>query len=222
MGLIPHHTGHLVPALRQTNHMPDDITLDGLPESGNLSDAGGAVSVSGSESLNLSEINTLLGKNFPTTAAALKSIKDTYSYTGQVGALRAQLEAASAPQVQPAQANTALESTVKALQAQLDEQTFLAERPDYKDYLPTLRELRNSTGKSLAELTNSEAFKPLFEKSLAQDAAQKKRAVLDPTSRLGQVRDKMQEAKTFLKEGDVNKARETAVSNVLDAYNLHS
>lgn len=202
--------------------MPDDITHDGLPEGGNLSDAGGAVSVSGSESLNLSEINTLLGKNFPTTAAALKSIKDTYSYTGQVGALRAQLEAASAPQVQPAQANTALESTVKALQAQLDEQTFLAERPDYKDYLPTLRELRNSTGKSLAELTSSEAFKPLFEKSLAQDAAQKKRAVLDPTSRLGQVRDKMQEAKTFLKEGDVNKARETAVSNVLDAYNLHS
>jgi len=202
--------------------MPDDITLDGLPESGNLSDAGGAVSVSGSESLNLSEINTLLGKNFPTTAAALKSIKDTYSYTGQVGALRAQLEAASAPQVQPAPANTALESTVKALQAQLDEQTFLAERPDYKDYLPTLRELRNSTGKSLAELTNSEAFKPLFEKSLAQDAAQKKRAVLDPTSRLGQVRDKAQEAKAFLKEGDVNKARETAVSNVLDAYNLHS
>lgn len=203
--------------------MSDDITPDGLPAGGNLADAGGAASVSGADSLNLSELNSLLGKNFPTTAAALKSIKDTYSYTGQVGQLKQQLEALSGNREQaPTHQVPGLESTVKELQRKLEEQTFIAERPDLKEYVPTLRELRNSTGKSMSELAESEAFKPIFEKVLAQDAAQKKRSVLESNPRLGQVRDKMQEARTYLKEGDMEKARSTAVSNVLDAYDLHS
>lgn len=203
--------------------MSDDITTEGLPAGGNLADAGVAASVSGADSLNLSELNSLLGKNFPTTAAALKSIKDTYSYTGQVGQLKRELEALSGNREQAApQQVPGLESTVRELQQKLEETTFLSERPEFKEYLPTLRELRGSTGKSMSELANSEAYKPLFEKVFAQDAAQKKRSVLESNPRLGQVRDKMQEARTYLKEGDMEKARSTAVSNVLDAYDLHS
>ena len=200
--------------------MSEDITPDGLSAGGNLADAGGAASVSGPDSLNLSELNSLLGKNFPTTAAALKSIKDTYSYTGQVGQLKSQLEALSGGGAAPTQQVPGLESTVRELQRKLEEQTFVSERPELKEYLPTLRDLSASTGKSLSEIAGSEAYKPLFEKVLAQDAAQKKRSVLESNPRLGQVRDKMQEAKAFLKEGDIDKARSTAVSNVLDAYDL--
>ena len=202
--------------------MPDDITLNGLPEGGSLSDTGGAASVSGADSLNLSELNSLLGKNFPTTAAALKSIKDTYSYTGQVGAMRAQLEALSSAQTAQAPQSNELATTVKELQKQLEEQTFLAERPEFKEYLPTLRELRNTTGKSMSELMSSETYKPLFEKVFAQDAAQKKRSVLESNPRLGQVRDKMQEAREANKSGNRSEAVSTAVSAVLDAYDLQS
>lgn len=202
--------------------MPDDITLNGLPDDGNSSVAGGAASVGGAELLDLSELNQLLGKNFPTKEAAMKSIKDTFSYTGQVGQLRAQLQALQSGQQPQATAgqDSELTSTVKALQTELEEQRFVTERPELKDYLPTLRELRNSTGKTLNELLNNEALRPLFEKSLAQDAVQKKRSVLESNPRLGQLRNKTQEAKDALKEGNHNLARETAVSAVLDAYDL--
>lgn len=215
----PH--GTLSPHTKTDNHMPDDNTSDGHSEGGNPTNPEETVSVGHDETLNLSELNALLGRNYASKDVALKSIKETYSYTGKVGQLQKQVDALSTGTQQP-QIGSELESTVKALQSQLDEQTFLAERPEFKEYLPTLRELRKNSDKSLSELTSSEAFKPLFEKSLAQDAAQKKRSVLESNPRLGQVRDKMQESKNLLREGDVLKARETAVSNVLDAYDLHS
>lgn len=202
--------------------MPDDITPDGFSDGGNQSDAQGTVSESSAESLNLSELNQLLGKNFPTKDAALKSIKDTYSYTGKVGQLQKKLDELSVSEQRIEKPSQGLESTVKELQEKLEETTFLSERPEFKEYLPTLRELRTNTGKSLSELTTSEALKPLFEKALAQDATQKKRSVLESNPRLGQVRDKMQEARDAVKTGDVDTAKGIAVSSVLDAYDLNS
>lgn len=201
--------------------MPEDITPNGLPDGGNQSDADGTASEGSAELLNLSELNQLLGKSFPTKDAALKSIKDTFSYTGQVGQLRAELDrykasGSAAPQAD----NSEMMSTVKALQEQLEETTFFSERPELKEYQTTLRELRTSTGKSMSELANSEAIKPLFEKALAQDAAAKKRSVLESNPRLGQVRNKFQEAREALKEGNRDGAVETSISAVLDAYDL--
>ena len=199
--------------------MPDDITPDGFSDGGNQSDAQGTVSESSANSLGLSELNQLLGKNFPTKDAALKSIKDTYSYTGKVGQLESKLAELTGTRTQAAP-NTELETTVKELQARLEETTFLSERPEFKDYLPTLRELRGSTGKSLSELTSSEAYKPLFEKALAQDATQKKRSVLESNPRLGQVRDKIEESRTALKEGNFEAAKNSAVGSVLESIGL--
>lgn len=199
--------------------MPEDITSDGQLEGGNPSDAEETVSESDAGSLNLSELNQFLGKNFPTKEAALKSIKDTYSYTGKVGQLQKQIDELSAGQAKP-DTGSGLESTVRELQAKLEETTFLSERPDFKEYLPTLRELRKSTGKSMSELVASEAYKPLFEKALAQDATQKKRSVLESNPRLGQVRDKFQEARESLEKGNYETAKDSAVSGVLEAYDL--
>ena len=205
--------------------MPEDITPNGLPDDGNSSAAGGAASVGGAELLDLSELNQLLGKNFPTKDAAMKSIKDTFSYTGQVGQLRAELNSLRSGQAAASSSSSQdseLSSTVKALQAELDEQRFVTERPELKDYLPTLRELRNSTGKTLNELLSNESLRPLFEKSLAQDAVQKKRSVLESNPRLGQMRNKTDESRAALEKGNLGLAKETAVSAVLDAYNLSS
>lgn len=202
--------------------MPDDITPNGLPDGGNQSDANGTVSEGGAELLDLSELNQLLGKNFPTKDAALKSIKDTFSYTGQVGQLRAEIDRLKQSGSSASQApnDGELMSTVRALKEQLEETTFFSERPELKEYQSTLRELRVSTGKSMSELANSDAIKPLFEKALAQDAAAKKRSVLESNPRLGQVRDKFSEAKESLKQGNRDAAVETAVSAVLDSYDL--
>lgn len=201
--------------------MPDDITSDGLPQDGTPGGAAETASESDTNALTLSELNGFLGKQYTSKEAALKSIKDTFSYTGKVGTLEKKLAelSAGAGQSSPA-VSTEMESTVKALQAQLEEQTLFAERPELKTYQSTLRELRASTGKSLAELVSSEAMKPLFEKALAQDAAQTKRSVLESNPRLGQVRDTMQEAREALEKGQVDPAKEKAVSAVLSAYEL--
>lgn len=200
--------------------MPDDITLDGQSDGGSLTDAGGAASVGGSESMSLPELNEFLGKSYPTKEAALKSIKDTFSYTGQVGQMRKQLEALTASKPGNSSEPSELESTVRSLKEQLEETTFLSERPEFKEYLPTLRELRTGTGKSMSELAGSEAYKALFEKAFAQDATQKKRSVLESNPRLGSVRDKTQESRDSLAKGDLPAARESAVSAVLDAFEM--
>jgi hypothetical protein len=202
--------------------MPDDITPNGLTDGGNQPVADGTVSEGGAQLMDLSELNQLLGKNFPTKDAALKSIKDTFSYTGQVGQLRAEIDRlkGSGTSAAPSSNDSELASTVRALQEQLEENTFFNERPDLKEYQSTLREMSRGTGKSMSEIANSEAFKPLFEKALLQDAAAKKRSVLESNPRLGQVRDKFQEARTALKEGNRDSAVETSISAVLDAYDL--
>lgn len=199
--------------------MPDDITSDGLSESGNSQDTEETASVSEADSLSLSELNTFLGKTFPNKESALKSIKDTFSYTGQVGQLKKQLETLSSNTKAPAPSSD-LESTVRELQAKLEETTFLSERPELKEYLPTLRELQSSTGKSMSELAGSEAYKSLFDKALEHDATQKKRSVLESNPRLGSVRDKFQESKDALAKGDFESAKDSAVGGVLEAYDL--
>ena len=201
--------------------MPDDITPNGLTDGGNQPVADGTVSEGGAQLMDLSELNQLLGKNFPTKDAALKSIKDTFSYTGQVGQLRAEIDRLKGSGTAAPSANDSeLASTVRALQEQLQETTFFNERPDLKEYQSTLREMSRGTGKSMSEIANSEAFKPLFEKALAQDVAAKKRSVLESNPRLGQVRDKFTEAREALKQGNRDSAVETSISAVLDAYDL--
>jgi len=197
--------------------MPDDNTLGGDPTGGNSSEPSENASVENGETLSLSELNTLLGRNYASKDVALKSIKETYSYTGKVGQLEKQLAALST--ATPAPSNE-LESTVRSLQTQLEESTFISEHPELKEYLPTLREARANSGKSLSDIVESPAFKPLFEKAIAHDATAKKRSVLESNPRLGQVRDKMQEARELNKTGDLVKAAETSVSAVLDAYDL--
>ena len=199
--------------------MPDDNTSGEYLDGGNQPTSQENASVGDGEMFNLSEINTLLGRNYSSKDVALKSIKETYSYTGKVGQLQKQVEALSSGSQQP-QASNELESTVKALQVQLEESTFFAERPELKEYATTLREARATSGKSLADIASSEAYKSLFEKALAQDAVQKKRAVLDPTNRLGTVKNKMSDAREALKSGNVDGARSGAVESVLEAYNL--
>ncbi len=199
--------------------MPDDITPDALPEGGNPSDSEGAVSEGGAASMTLSELNEFLGKQYTTKESALKSIKDTFRYTSQVPNLQRKIDELTDGRT-TASPSTELESTVRSLKEQLEETTFISERPEFKEYLPTLRELRSGTGKSMSELAGSEAYKALFEKAFAQDASQKKRSVLESNPRLGQVRDKTNESREALQKGDFEGARGSAVSAVLDAFGL--
>src|SRR5438105_10215182 len=71
--------------------MPDEIvtTDQSLAQGADVTPGDGSGADSQNvESLTLDELNQVLGKNFPSKEAALKSVKDTYSYVGSVGQLK--------------------------------------------------------------------------------------------------------------------------------------
>lgn len=204
-------------------------------------EGGEAVAQSGSPSSSLAAIlSKETGRQYPTDEAAIKSVKDTFSYVGTVPQVKKTLEALKEKfawtdnealtrmeellQAQAAPATSAgtppqsnVDAELKALKTQLDEQTFFGDNPDLKQHRDLLSELRGNSGKSFKEVAESTVFKTYFEKASAHDEAERSKSVLHSNPRLGQVRDKMSEAKEAASKGDYLSAKRTAVSAVLDS-----
>lgn len=178
-----------------------------------------------------------LGKTFPTDEAALKAVKDTFSYVGRQDSLRETLKAVKTRfntdeagvlklmedlqnKTEAPAARPELESQVKELRERLDEATFYNEHGDLKPYRALLSELRGSSDKPLQEIANSEAFKAVVEKAKAHDELESKKSVLQSNPRLGQAKSKMDSAQELLKAGDRSGARATAVGAVIEAFGI--
>lgn len=198
--------------------MQEDTTSEIVTDSG-MSEDQETASEELQDAISLSELNQLLGKNFPSKDAALKSIKDTTRYVGKVGQLEKQLAQVGTNLTQEtAMPDNEVLSKVRQLEAQVEETNFFAEHPEFKEYKDSLRSMREMTGKPLTELATSEAFKPFLEKARAHDEQQKKRSVLESTPRLGQVRDKIKEAKEMADKGNFPAAEEAAVNAVVESF----
>lgn len=157
---------------------PTDETLSGDAQ---LTPADGEAAVS-PDTLTLADLNSLLGKDFKDVETAKKALKDTQSYVGKKKEdIAAEVLANNAPAPQ----DSNLESEFKALKNDL----FFTQNPQYKEY----RSLIESMG-TPAEVVESDAFKPIFEKVKAADEAEQNKSVVHSSPRIAQDKSVMDEA----------------------------
>lgn len=220
--------------------MTDDTTSQAVPvETEGSQEAASAGDATQEARKSISEIlGEALGKKFGSDDAALKSVKDTFSFVGKAGSYQKsmqtltsrlgldeqgvlqKLESLSMDNEQATQATQATDSTseIQQLKATVEEMTFFAERPELKDHKDLLREIRGTSGKSYAEVVEMPAFKSMLEKARTAEEMERQQSVLKTNPRLGQVRDKLSEAKQAAEAGNDALARKSAVGAVLDAF----
>lgn len=190
-----------------------------------------------------------LGRNFKDDESALKFIKDNDSFSGKVknyqdviggletkfggqekaiNALKKFMTEEQQVQDQPVVKDDGLVDEVRSLRAELNENKFYKENPQYEPYKEVIRKLGSDPAQVVADETN----KSYLGKMIAHDELESSKSVLRSNSRLGMVVDKatkarehLKNASEALKSGDTysanqaaNAARESAVGSVLDAY----
>lgn len=178
----------------QTNEHLTDTTL---ADAAHVDVADGGAAVSDADTLSLSELNQILGKNFPDKAAALKSVKDTYKF---VGSRPAPVTESAAPV-----ADDSWKQEVQTLKDDL----FYSAHPELTDY----RSLISKMGGNPAEVVASEEFKTLFEKVKVADEVEQKKSIVSSSPRIAQTTNATDTAVQL-----VNAGRNTEdVANVLAA-----
>lgn len=215
--------------------MPDDTTKETLAETTDVIASDG--SKAASEPASLKDIlGKELGKQFPNDETALKAVKDTFKYVGEMPKLKGAMLALKQKfnvtddneairmleeKVTPAAASQGTSSSpdeLKALSDKVDRVTFYGENQQYKAHEKLIESLHASTGKSRSEIVADETYKEVLEKVQAADEAKNRKSVLQSNPRLGQAGTKLEEARTALKAGDEAGARRSAVGAVLEAY----
>ena len=181
----------------------EDLTQEAQP---NL-EGSEAVGSEGVADLSLKELNETLGKDFPTKEAALKSIKDTISYTGK-------RKEDIINEYKKQSGDSELASKVSTLENMLLNANFYAENPQYKPYKDVIAKFGGNPEQAIKD----PVFQSTFKKVSAFDETEKSRSVLHSNPKLGRITDKITEAKTALTGGNVAKANEAAVDAVLSAF----
>jgi hypothetical protein len=227
--------------------MPEDTTSPALPDGSDVISAGGQEAVSTASDAQQAGIRDIMsqitGKNFPTDEAAAKSLKDTYAFVGgagmkaqklmndlkvklqkdESGVLNLMENLATNPNPYQAPANASdltVFNEIAGLKKQVEESSFYDERPELKEYRSIIGDLRDQTGKPIREVVELPAVKILVEKARSFDTAERSRSVLHSNPKLGQVRDKISEAREAAGRGDTNAANKSAVSAVLDSFDM--
>lgn len=172
-----------------------------------------------------------LGKEFSTDEAALKAVKDTFSYVGKIGKFKPVLEKLQAKYGSETEAIKAIENTLEPPKVDtsgfasrdeveaLKSENFYSKNPSYEPYRNLIEDLRKATGKNHQEIIQSDNFKNVFEKANAYETELKSKSVLQSNSRLGQVKDKISEARQNL-DTNPDAARKSAVEAVIEAYEM--
>ncbi len=193
----------------------DNITPDTLPDASQLNAAGadGAVgSVSaGVDSLSLSELNTLLNKDFKDKDTALKSVKDTFAF---VGKKKDQFESEILAKI----GNDKRIDTLAQELAIERKERFYDKNPQYA----SMRTLIDKLGSNPSEVVNSPEFKEIHTKVSGYDESTKLRTVLESNPRLASSRDALTKAKEMQMNGSGSQAEHDSliVNAVKDAFDL--
>jgi hypothetical protein len=177
----------------------------------NVASADGSAADSNAANLSLEELNQVLGKNFPSKEAALKSVKDTFNYVGSVGQLQKELK-----DLKSSTPGADVTEKVTSLEQRLKETEFYSEHPDLKEHKDLIRKFGSDPAQAVAD--------PEFQKVLTavKTAAEseKSKSVIHSNSRLGQVTDRTAEARAAMDAGDTDKAQKLAAQNVLEAAGI--
>lgn len=172
-----------------------------------------------------------LGKNFATDEEALKAVKDTFNYVGKVGKYSPYIEKLEAQKGGEANVTKLMEQLTNpqpevkpegnpqfVSKQQYETDTFFAKHSELEPHRELLEALSTKHGKTLGETSELPAFKSVFEKVQAHDAGEKSKSVLHTNPRIGQVTNKLSEAKDAAVAGNYAKANSSAVGAVLDAF----
>jgi hypothetical protein len=183
----------------------NDITDETLPETEVKTEVkDGQEAVKSNESIK-DVLSKELGKDFPSDEAALKAVKDTFSYVGK-----------KKEDVAKEVAQTNTKDFVS--RAEFEEATFYAKHPEYENYKGIISSLKATSNKPLSEVVKDENFKAVYDKAVAFDKTEKSKSILQTNPRLGQITDNMSKAKDAVLKGDMRTAKKSAIAAVLDAY----
>lgn len=180
----------------------EEITTEGslVEAEQNVPAATTEPAVSKVEGLTLEELNAFTGKHFPTKESALKSIKDTYTAVVQKA--------------------TPVDTSGFVSKAEFEEATFYAKHPEYESHKEIISALATKNGKTPSEVVEMDTFKTVFNKVKAADEIEASKSVLHSNPRLGQVTDKMTQARDLLKAGHEVDARLAATQAVMEAFQI--
>lgn len=200
-----------------TNNTPaetnPDANLEGA-SSGN-SAVGGETP---QESIPLSELKNILGKNWKDKDTALKSLKEMQSYTGKVGPLEKELSELKSKTIGVATppANNEVIQRISSLENEL----WFEKNSQYKSMRPIVEKLAKAEGKGLHEVVELPELKDLFSKAQGFEKTQNLRTVLESNPRLASSQDKMSKAQNLSatrSRKSMAEAGELAVQAVMDA-----
>ena len=197
----------------------ENITGETVPGANQLGASEGQPAVGSQNSqepvIRLSELKNVLGKDFTSTEAALKSVKDTYSYVGKVGQLEKELAQRTAGAAN-ANSNDTVLKEIEALKNDL----WFSKNPQYAASRSLIEKLGRAEGKPLHEVVEIPEFKETFTKVQGFDQSQKLRSVLESNPRLASSQDKMTKAQDLAATRSrkaMAQAGEMAVQAVIDA-----
>lgn len=188
-----------------------DITTEPLADGADITPADGDKAVDNIESKESIKdiLGEELGKDFKTDEAALKAVKDTFSYVGKKKEDIKDEVNKETPQVN---------SDDFVSRKEFNESTFYAKHPEYEPYKNIIGALKSATDNTLEEVVKADDFKAVYEKAAAHDESEKSKSVLQTNPRLGKVTDKMTQAKEASAKGDTTTAKDLGVAAVIEAY----
>lgn len=179
----------------------DGVNADSDIATSSVEETVSAVSQNTADALSLTELNALLGKNYPTKEAAMKSVKDTFSFVGK------KVE----PKIDPSQFIS---------REQYESDMFYSKNPELNS--PEIKEIIDAMAKAQGvkpqDVVNKDSFKAVFSKVKGYDESQNVRSVLESNPRLSSSRDSLTQAREESAKGNSLKAEELAVKAVMDVY----
>lgn len=159
------------------------------------------------EDLSLQELNQHLGKNYPTKEAALKSLKDTFSYVGK-----------KTDDV----VKEAIDTSKFISRDQYETDMFYSQNPDFNK--PELRKVIDSMAKADGvrprDVVESEAFKQVYGAVKGYNDSQSLKSVLETNPKLANTKSKLGEASEAMKSGNRELASSKAAQAVMDAFEI--
>lgn len=208
--------------------MSDTNTADSLAGGVNVAPSDGTAAVSEDVVSFKDLINQELGKSFDSDEAALKAVKDTFSYIGDYGKVRPVIKQLQAkygedfiPKMEQAINSGQPTDTSKFVtKDDLDSFRFYSANKDLEPHKAVIEALVSTTGKSRAEVVAMENVKELFTKAKAYEEVEKTKSVLQTHTRLGVAADNVTKSREALGKGDHAAAEKAAMDAVAEAYNL--
>lgn len=129
------------------------------------------------DNLSLAEINSLTGRQYASRDAALKGIKETFSFVGK----KQETPAPATTQTPAEQPDIATE--LQRTQASLEETQFYLDNPDYNNQ--EAKELIKSFSGKPADIVKSDVFQKAFKAIQSVSQNDKSQTVMQPNSRQG-------------------------------------